>query len=393
MMNISKRLIQLGFTILFIFFNFPFDGESQDKSEGENDDIEHVKVYYQEGRFAAWPANNGIWKWGDEILVGFVEAEFLETEGFHTYNRESARNKYVRSLDGGLTWSIEDAYKRGQTGRAYDHNLPEEEAEAPMDLKQSIDFSDPGFVMTFMRDDYHDGPSTFYYSMNRGKEWRGPYSFPNLNTPGVATRTDYIVEGPKELSAFMNVAKENGREGRVIHAKTEDGGLNWELVSWLGDEPEGFEIMPSTVKLSESELFTVVRAREINPDRNYVKAYRSTDDGKTWTEQNEPVYDTGHYGSPPSLVKMNDGRLALAYAYRSQYGSRLCLRFSSDEGKTWSQEIPVRSGDGANGDVGYPQMVQREDGKLAIVYYWNHALQGDPYRYIAASIVDPEMFE
>lgn len=392
-MIVLKRILYLFFPVIFLFFNPLFDRLSRTDSEGVENGIQHIEVYYQEGRFAGWPANNGIWIWGDEILVGFVEAEFEDSEGFHTYNQETARNKYARSLDGGLTWNIEDGYERGQTGRAYDHNLTEEEAESPKDLEQPIsDFTESGFVITFMRDDYHDGPSTFYYSMDKGKEWQGPFNFPNLNTPGVATRTDYIVEGPQELHAFMNVAKENGREGRVIHTKTEDGGLNWELVSWLGDEPEGFEIMPSTVKLNESELLTVVRARDLNPDRNYLQSYRSTDGGLTWNKENEPVYDTGHYGTPPSLVKMEDGRLALAYAYRSQYGSRICLRFSSDDGKTWSQEIPVRSGDGANGDVGYPQMIQREDEKLVIVYYWNHANQGDPTRYIAASIVELEMF-
>ncbi len=393
-MLISKWFIPFVLPFLLIFLNPILDGENHENSKVEDDGIQHVKVYYQEGRFAGWPANNGIWSWGDEILVGFVEAEFDDSEGFHTYNQETARNKYARSVDGGHTWSIEDGYERGQTGKAYDHNLTEEEAELPKDLEQPIpDFTDPGFVITFMRDDYHDGPSTFYYSMNRGKEWQGPFNFPNLNTPGVATRTDYIVEGPQELHAFMNVAKKNGREGRVIHVQTQDGGLNWELVSWLGDEPEGFEIMPSTVELNESELLTVVRARDLNPGRDYLQAYRSTDGGLTWNKENEPVYDTGHYGAPPSLVKMEDGKLALAYAYRSQYGSRLCLRISSDDGETWSQEIPVRSGDGANGDVGYPQMVQREDGKLVIVYYWNHANQGDPTRYIAASIVDSELFD
>lgn len=393
-MIILRRFIHLVLPIFFIFLNLLFNGENRVVPGGEGEGIQHLKVYYQEGRFAGWPANNGIWSWGDEILVGFVEAEFEDSEGFHTYNRETARNKYARSLDGGRTWSIEDGYERGQTGRAYDHNLTEDEAESPKDLEQPIsDFSDPGFVITFMRDDYHDGPSTFYYSKNRGKKWHGPYTFPNLGTPGVATRTDYIVEGSQELHAFMNVAKENGREGRVVHTKTTDGGLLWELVSWLGDEPDGFEIMPSTVKLNESELYTVIRARNVDPDRNYLKVYRSLDHGKTWKEENEPVYDTGHNGSPPSLVQMNDGRLALAYAYRSQYGSRICLRFSSDDGKTWSQEIPVRSGDDANGDVGYPQMVQREDGKLVIVYYWNHALRGDPYRYIAASVVDMNVYK
>ena len=31
----------------------------------------HVQVYYQPGRFGGWPANHGIWSWGNEILVGF----------------------------------------------------------------------------------------------------------------------------------------------------------------------------------------------------------------------------------------------------------------------------------------------------------------------------------
>lgn len=354
--------------------------------------IQHVKVFSEEGRFAGWPANNGMWNWGNEILVGFVEAEHYETEGFHSYNKETARNKYARSFDGGLTWKIEDAYDLGQTGWAFDNNLGEDEKEQPINLDHSInDFTNPDFLLTFMRDNYHNGPSIFYYSNNRGNEWKGPYKFPNLDTPGVATRSDYIVEGPKKLSAFMNVAKKNGREGRVIHSRTFDGGLNWEIISWLGEEPENFEIMPSTVKLSSEELLSVVRARDSNPRRDYIKAYRSLNNGKSWTQIEDPVVDTGHNGSPPALVKMKDGRLALAYAFRSQYGSRMCLRISSDNGDTWGHEIPVRSGDGANADIGYPQMVERADGKLVIVYYWNHAAKNknSPYRYIAASIVNP----
>ncbi len=31
----------------------------------------HVMVYHRPGQFAGWPANHGIWCWGDEILVGF----------------------------------------------------------------------------------------------------------------------------------------------------------------------------------------------------------------------------------------------------------------------------------------------------------------------------------
>lgn len=398
-MNISniKQLKGLLLVVSILLISSCAENHNYNTTSDENSEaIHHLKVYYEEGRFAGWPANNGIWIWEDEILVGFVEAAHRETEGFHTYDQETARNKYARSLDGGETWTIEDAYERGQTGFAYDHNISEDQADIPTTLEEPIeDFTDPGFAITFMRDDYHDGPSTFYYSMNQGKEWNGPYNFPNLGTNGVGTRTDYIVEGPQELSAFMNVAKENGREGRVIYTKTLDGGLNWELICWIGEEPEGFDIMSSTVRLSDSELYTVMRSRELSPRRDFLKAFRSTDNGLSWQEEVNPAFDTGNGGSPPALVQMEDDRLALAYIYRSDYGSRVHLRFSEDQGKSWGNESTLRSGDGATKDVGYPRMVQRPDGKLVVIYYWNNALQegADPYRYIAASIVDPNIYE
>lgn len=370
--------------------------KSETTADNTDSHIQHQKIYYQDGRFAGWPANNGIWIWGNEILVGFIEAAHSETQGFHTYDQKTARNKYARSLDGGETWTIEDGYEAGQTGFAYDHSIPENQAEKPVKLDQPMpDFTDPGFAVTFMRDNYHNGPSTFYYSTDRGKKWEGPFSFPNLGTNGVGTRTDYIVEGPKTLSAFMNVAKDNDREGRIIYTKTSDGGLNWELVSWVGEEPSGFDIMPSSVRISPSELYTVMRSRSPEPRRDFLKAFRSTDNGASWQEEINPAFDTGDGGSPPALLQMTDGRLALSYIHRSRYGSRVHLRFSENHGRTWSNEITLRSGEEGTKDVGYPRMVQRPDGKLVIIYYWNNALNPNstPYRYIASTIVDPGHFE
>ncbi len=396
-MQLSKQLFLICISTAFLFSCSEKSAEDQAESaDCESwDSIRHIEVFYEEGRFAGWPANNGVWNWGDEILVGFVEADHLTTDGFHTYDRESARNRYARSLDGGETWVIEDAYELGQTGWAYDNSLPDEKAEDPVSMVEPIeDFTNPDFMMTWMRYNYHDGPSIFYYSNNRGHQWQGPYKFPNLDTHGIGTRTDYLVNGPQEMSAFHNAAKENEMEGRVLHARKTDGGLTWERVSWLGPEPDGFEIMPSTVQLSDSELLTVLRVRETDPVRDYVKAYRSHDNGKTWEVSRAPVNDTGHYGAPPHMIQLDNGRLAVTYAYRSMYGSRIALRFSSDNGESWGHEVPVRYGDGANADVGYPRMVQREDGNLVIIYYWNHDLRENktPYRYIAASIVDPSRY-
>ncbi|MDX1640932.1 MAG: sialidase family protein [Balneolaceae bacterium] len=395
----SKHLIKLWYrcaVLILVVLGSSCDGKNQiqQRADENSEAIQHVTVYFEEGRFAGWPANQGIWRWGDEILVGFVASDYSEDAGFHTYDQNTARHTYARSLDGGLTWAIEDAFEHGQTGWGYDHDLDEEAAEPQVPLTDPVDnFLDPGFVLTFVRHNNHDGPSHFYYSEDKGEVWNGPFSFPDFGTPGVATRTDYIVEGEKELKAFLTVAKQNGREGRVAMVQTTNGGVDWDFISWIGPEPDGFNIMPSTVKLSENELLTVFRSRSADPVRDFIQAFRSDDNGETWSKISEPVADTGHYGSPPALVKLDDGRLALAYAYRSQYGSRICLRMSEDDGATWSHEIPIRS-DGANADIGYPVMVQRQDGKLLIVYYWNHALDEDKtdFRYIAASIVDPDRY-
>ena len=34
--------------------------------------MEHIEIYREKGRYAGWPANYGIWSWGDEIVVGFT---------------------------------------------------------------------------------------------------------------------------------------------------------------------------------------------------------------------------------------------------------------------------------------------------------------------------------
>ena len=33
--------------------------------------VRHVDAWRKPGRYGGWPANHGIWSWGDEIVVGF----------------------------------------------------------------------------------------------------------------------------------------------------------------------------------------------------------------------------------------------------------------------------------------------------------------------------------
>ncbi|MBM1105843.1 exo-alpha-sialidase [Aurantibacter crassamenti] len=385
--NQPKKL-QLVSLIFVIVMSSSFNVFGQ--TDGKQ--IQHEIVFAEDGKYAGWPANHGVWSWGDEILIGFVLADYNEsTKGLHTYEIPSSRNRYARSLDGGVTWKITDAYKIGQKAWGHDNDIVPEKAVDPVVLTKPIkDFTNPEFLLTFLRHNNHDGPSHFYFSNNKGLSWEGAFKFPNVGLPGIANRTDYVVDGKQSLSVFVTTAKSNKREGRVALVRTTDGGLTWNLVSYITPEHEGFDIMPSSIRLSESELLTTIRSRMKN-GLNLISSYKSNDNGKTWKRLKDPAPDTGRGGSPPALTKLKDGRLALGYINRSEYGSRVHVRFSDDNGESWSDEITLRSGEGANRDVGYPRIAQRADGKLILVYYWNNTLiEGSkPYRYIAATIFDP----
>src|SRR4051812_11803762 len=40
--------------------------------------IKNVVIYREKDRTAGWPANNGCWSWGDEIVVGFMHHYYKE---------------------------------------------------------------------------------------------------------------------------------------------------------------------------------------------------------------------------------------------------------------------------------------------------------------------------
>lgn len=379
------------YLILMCFLIFSCKSTKTDTSENaEESGIRHIKVYHETGRFGGWPANHGIWSWGDEILVGFCAAYYKDTDGFHAVDRNKPEHHLLaRSLDGGETWSLEYPEKKGSLlprgAMLFGTPLPDVEYPPITALQEPIDFTHPDFAMTFRMEDHRGkGQSRFYYSYDRGKNWNGPFALPLFNTPGIAARTDYLVEGKNEMLVFLTAGKPDSTEGRALCVRTNDGGLNWEFLSWIGPEPEVFSIMPSSVRLSENVIITTIRKRE--KDRRLIEAWISRDNGKNWILLTDAAPDVG-VGSPPSLIKLKDGRLSLVYAHRAEpYGIR--ARLSEDNGKTWSEPIILRE-DGGNWDIGYPRSVQRTDGKIVTIYYFWDKETG-PERYIAATIFDPD---
>jgi hypothetical protein len=335
--------------------------------------VANVPVYKESERFAGWPANNGIWNWGDEIVVGYTLGYYKKNPtGGHDIDRDRPSTvRQARSLDGGMTWTVEvPSY------------LDENDREKPVTkLAKAIDFDKKDIALRFRED-------TFYYSVDRCKTWEGPFALPTFGRPGLLARTDYIVEGKRRVTAFAAAEKDGGSEGQPLCIRTTDGGKTWYLVGWIGAQPPesyGYAIMPATVRIPGDGYYSMIRRGGVfdGERRWWIEPYVSPDDGKSWYLLDEPTIDNA--GNPATLTRLADGRLAMTYGWRTApYGMR--ARLSDDDGQTWSEEFILRQ-DGASWDIGYPRTVQRADGKCVTIYYYHTAEQ--PERYIAATIWDP----
>ncbi|MHB1560377.1 MAG: sialidase family protein [Isosphaeraceae bacterium] len=355
---------------------------------GEPLGIRHVVVYREDGRFAGWPANHGIWSWGDEILVGFSRGTYKDRGRFHHIDHDRPEEFLLaRSRDGGEHWAVERPAPSGAlagTAGMRHGRLPEgSPVERPGPLDAPIDFRHPDLALTVRMENANNGMSRFYYSYDRGHAWSGPFALPLFDQPGVMGRTDYLVEGREDCLLFLTASKADRREGRPFCARTSDGGRTWGFVAFIGPEPSGYAIMPATVRVAPGELVTTIRRRD--GERSWIDAYGSRDDGKSWELLATPEPDTGDGGNPPSLVRLGDGRLCLVYGVRAApYSIR--ARISDDRGRTWGRAIVLRD-DGGSTDLGYVRSVVRPDGRVVSVYYFSD--RGTPTRYIAATVFAP----
>ncbi len=345
-------------------------------TRGEAGPLKNVTIYLESGRFGGWPANNGIWCWGNEIVVGFSRGYFKDTgSGSHPIDRDRPSfSQQARSLDGGETWTTE-----------HPSYLDEKGEEKPVQkLTEPIDFTHPDLALRFRE-------NRFFFSTDRCKTWQGPYELPDFGRKGLLARTDYIINGKHDLHAFIAAEKDSGGEGWPCCIHTQDGGLSWEFLGWIGEQPGqgGYSIMPSTLRLSSSSLLSAIRRREvIDGEKQYwIEGHLSPDDGRSWYKLAEPTIDTR--GNPPHMIWLQDGRIVLTYGFRDKpYGIR--ARISADRGVTWGQEIHLRD-DGASWDLGYPRTVQRADGMCVTAYYFHDSNQVE--RYIACTIWDPGRLE
>ena len=352
--------------------------------------ITHSIVALEEGQFNGWPANNGVWVWDNEILVGFTRVEFAATSGHNIKEGAPRLSMLARSRDGGHTWQVFDP--QNYVGDGGSKSIPTE----------AINFKAPGFAMRVFGTGYHgneDPEAGFYFSYDRGDNWQGPYALGNIagrdrfKECSLTPRTDYLVMSEKECLIFISSrVNETGMSDDISVIRTTDGGLNFDILCpWVIPCSDPYRaVMPNTV-LSGKELVMAVRRRVIaDADKCWIDCFASQDRGKNWLFRNK-ITDTGeHNGNPPAITRLKDGRLCCIYGNRTK--KQILGKYSIDNGSSWGDEFVIRDNfyTGETGDMkdlGYPRIVQTQIGELVAMYYW--ASQEHMQQYIAASIWTP----
>ena len=258
---------------------------------------------------------------------------------------------YRRSSDNGKTWS-------------------------PMALLDSIDHggcSDPSFVLdhetseifcfyNYMSQKRSNNEYRFFLqkSSDHGNMWNKPVDF-----------TDSVA-GPELKDAFKFVTSGRGiqtSDGTLLHNYVRvgkgltifgsvDHGKNWKSISTAspGDESK-------LVQLSDGSL--MINSR-IGPGRRHI--HRSKDGGKKWTSDADyslpdPRCNASILHYPKGLHGNKRNVLVFCNAASNSGRKNLAIRYSYDDGQTWSDGKVIDSGPSA-----YSELSILKDGSLGIVY-------------------------
>lgn len=234
----------------------------------------------------------------------------------------------IRSIDEGQTWSA-----------------PKTILDTPEDDRDPSICCLPNGVMLCNFFTYRKGGAAdtmLARSADGGETW----SDPELILPSFATSTP--IRRLRSGRLLMAVYTVDGA-GRKYAATivSDDAGKTWSSPHPIGlnagktiDETDFFERKDGTILAISREVMTSSESR---------------DGGVTWSE----ARDLGFAGHCPYLLMTKQGVLFLAHRV-----PQTSLHYSLDEGRTWSENVPIDDVIGA-----YPSMVQLKDGRVLCVYY------------------------
>lgn len=368
----------------------------------------HVVVGGGKNLVCHWPRQGGIWHWGNEVLVAYIESpcEYKDPKEVGHGLEGIWERGYVRlrrSLDGGLTWI--------DAGKVFDNSLAVEKQRELLHLndyssdrnrahigpkRDKIDINSPDSILIMGRawcglerksadgTIVRDKVTYCFRSPDRGRHWEPVPSiiWPNHTDSLFELANNYLkmVDG-KLISWVVGAGVEGAICSRVCSPQlyaSEDQGITWDFWSDIYYDPTGHlgASYPHIVVLPSGRWLCFLGCwhEPAGPrDILWTSLCYSDDEGLNWSEPKR----IQPWSVSPFPILLADGRLVVIYMRRDPDPTGLYAIVSEDEGLHWSKPICIMDDTISSGprgciDGGYPVAVQMDDGQVFTAYYWQH---------------------
>lgn len=123
-------------------------------------------------------------------------------------------------------------------------------------------------------------------------------------------------------------------------------------------------MQPTVVEFEKGHLLAYNRTAKAGTFKGWITAVESHDFGRTWGKIYQAPLRNPNGGT--DMVKLQDGRIALAFNNSSTERNPLSIGISEDEGKTWQKILDIENTPGER--FGYPSIIQAKDGTLYCCY-------------------------
>ncbi|WP_186453943.1 sialidase family protein [Denitratisoma sp. DHT3] len=123
-------------------------------------------------------------------------------------------------------------------------------------------------------------------------------------------------------------------------------------------------LQPTAAALDERQALVLLR--DTGPAHR-IHASRTADGGNHW--QTSRATELPNPNAGIALLRLDDGRLLLAYNPQTSDRDRLALALSGDDGNTWSPPTLVEQGE-AGAEFSYPALAQDDSSMIHLAYTW-----------------------